>query len=66
LAKNLRFERWGSVQLSASFVNILNHVNYGQPNMTINSAAGGVITSTHVFSQAGAARNGMLSLRWNF
>ncbi len=66
LAKNLRFEKWGAVQLSASFVNILNHVNYGQPNMTINSAAGGVITSTHVFSQAGAARNGMLSLRWSF
>lgn len=66
VSKSLKFERAGEVQLGASFQNILNHVNYGQPNMTVNNAAGGVITSTHIFPPAGSARTGMLSLRWSY
>jgi len=66
VAKNVKLEKAGLVQIGASFANILNHVNYGQPNMTVNNAAGGAITSTHVFVPAGASRNGMLSLRWSF
>jgi hypothetical protein len=66
ISKGFKFERMGEVQFGASFQNIFNHVNYGQPNMTVNNAAGGVITSTHVFPSAGTSRTGMLSLRWKF
>ncbi len=66
VSKSMKFERIGSIQIAASFQNVLNHVNLGQPNMTVNTVQGGTITSTHVFSQAGASRNGLLSLRWNF
>jgi outer membrane receptor protein involved in Fe transport len=64
--KNIKMERAGNVQLGASFQNLLNHVNYGQPNMTVNNVNGGVITSTHIFPPAGSARTGQLSLRWMF
>jgi hypothetical protein len=66
LAKNMKFEKIGTLQLAASFQNFINHVNLGQPNTTVNATQGGVITSTHIFSQAGNARNGQLSLRWSF
>lgn len=66
ISKNISMERAGQIQIGASFQNIMNHVNFGQPNMTVNNAAGGVITSTHVFPSAGTARTGMLSLRWKF
>jgi hypothetical protein len=64
--KKVRFEKAGEVQIGASFQNLLNHVNYGQPNMTVNNANGGVITSTHVFLPAGSPRQGQLNLRWKF
>lgn len=66
VVKNTRFERLGNIQLGASFQNILNHVNLGQPNMTVNNANGGTITSTHIFPPASSARTGQLSLRWMF
>ena len=66
LAKNISFERVGRIQLAVSFQNVLNHVNYGQPNMTVNTSSGGAITSTHVFPPAGTPRTGQLSLRWSF
>ncbi|WP_321470179.1 carboxypeptidase-like regulatory domain-containing protein [uncultured Paludibaculum sp.] len=66
VTKKVRFERAGEVQIGASFQNLLNHVNYGQPNMTVNNANGGVITSTHVFLPAGSPRQGQLNLRWKF
>jgi hypothetical protein len=66
LAKNIRFERVGRLQLAVSFQNVLNHVNYGQPNMTVNASSGGAITSTHIFPPAGSPRTGQLSLRWSF
>jgi hypothetical protein len=65
-SKEFRTERFGAVQLGASFQNILNHVNLGQPNMNVNNAAGGTITSTHIFPAAGSPRTGQLSLRWNY
>ena len=64
--KTIGMERWGQILLGASFQNIFNHVNYGQPNMTVNNAAGGVITSTHIFPPAGSSRTGQLTLRWRF
>lgn len=64
--KRFAMPRETQVELGASFTNILNHFNYGQPNMTVNVAAGGTITSTHVFLPAGTPRQGMLSLRWKF
>jgi hypothetical protein len=66
MMKNFRFEHLGTVQLGGSFQNLLNHVNLGQPNMTIDNANGGVTTSTHIFPPAGSARTGQLSLRWMF
>lgn len=63
-----RFALPGEQQLEAgaSFTNLLNHFNYGQPNMTVNVAAGGTITKTHVFLPAGTPRQGMLTVRWRF
>jgi hypothetical protein len=66
MQKSFRFERYGNVTLGANFQNVLNHVNYGQPNMTSNIPNGGVITSTHIFPSAGAARLGQLVLRYSF
>ena len=65
LQKTVRFEHF-DVMATGSFQNILNHVNYGQPLMTVNNANGGVITSTHIFPPAGSARTGLLGLRINF
>jgi len=65
LQKTVRFERF-EVMAMGSFQNILNHVNYGQPLMTVNNANGGVITSTHIFPPAGSARTGLMGLRINF
>jgi len=75
LQKTVRLEKWGAVQFVASFQNILNHVNYGEPTgggsplqsqTTVNNANGGKITSTAVFPPAGSPRIGQLGLRWNF
>ncbi len=66
VAKTTRFEKFGTLQLSATFQNALNHLNYGQPNVTVNNANGGTITSSHIFPAAGSARTGLLGLRWFF
>jgi hypothetical protein len=66
LSKSVRFERIGTLQVAVSFQNLLNHVNYGQPNMTVSAVQGGTITSTHIFPAAGSARTGQLNLRWSF
>ncbi len=66
LAKTVRTEKLGAWQIGASFQNLLNHANLGQPNMTVNNVNGGVITSTHVFPPAGSPRTGQLSLRWSY
>jgi len=64
--KRLSLPREQQLLLGASFTNVLNHMNPGQPNMTVNVSAGGTITSTHVFLPAGTPRQGMLLLRWKF
>lgn len=64
--KSLRFEKIGALQVGASFQNLLNHTNLGQPNMTVTAAQGGAITSTHIFPPAGSPRTGMISLRWTY
>ncbi len=66
IIKNTSLERLGNLQIGASFQNVLNHTNLGQPNMTINAANGGTITSTHIFPPAGSARTGQLQMRWMF
>lgn len=66
LNKTFKMEKWGSIQAGASFQNVLNHLNYGQPNMTVNVAQGGAITSSHVFLPAGSARTGLVTLRWRY
>ena len=66
LMKKIAFEHAGELQIGASFLNAMNHMNPGQPNMTVNNANGGVITATHTFIPAGAPRQGQLSLRWKF
>lgn len=64
--KTMRFERIGTVQLGASVQNVLNRRNLGQPNMTVNNANGGTITSTHIFPPAGNPRSAQISLRYSF
>jgi hypothetical protein len=75
LQKSVRIERWGAVQVVASFQNVLNHTNLGEPTgggspllgqTTVNNSNGGKITSTAVFPPAGSARTGQLGLRWSF
>ncbi len=77
VAKNIRFERMGQVQLGISFQNVLNHVNYGQPTAqtapTPNGQSvlavgtnSGLIAGTHTFPPAGSPRTGQLNLRWSF
>ena len=66
LEKTIRIEKLGALQVVASFANVLNHVNLGEPSMTVNNANGGKITSTHIFPPAGAARTGQLGVRWSF
>ena len=66
MQKGFAFERFGRLTLGANFQNVMNHVNYGQPNMTANIPNGGVITSTHIFPAAGAARLGQLVMRYSF
>ena len=66
IAKSTTFERFGTIQLSATFLNAVNHLNYGSPNATVNNVNGGVITSSHAFLSAGSARTGQLGLRWMF
>jgi len=75
LEKTVRLERFGALQFSATFANLLNHVNLGEPSgggsplpgqVVVNNANGGKITSTHIFPPAGAARTGQLGLRWMF
>ena len=59
----------------ASFTNVLNHTNLGEPSgggsplpgqVTVNNVNGGKITATHIFPPAGAPRTGQVGLRWNF
>jgi hypothetical protein len=75
LQKTVRLEHHGAVQVVASFQNVLNHPNWGEPSaggsplpgqLVVNNANGGKIASLHVFPPAGSPRTGQLGLRWSF
>jgi hypothetical protein len=74
LQKTVSTERFGSFVIVASFTNVLNHVNLGEPTAggtsggttTVNNANGGRITSSHIFPPAGGPRTGQIGLRWSF
>ncbi len=74
LQKSVHLEKVGTFQLVASFQNVLNHVNLGEPSgggggatgVVVNNANGGKITSTHIFPPAGSGRTGQVGVRWNF
>jgi hypothetical protein len=66
LAKNIRLERFGTLQLGGSVQNLLNWTNPGQPVTTVNAANAGLINNTHIFGPAGTPRSGQLSLRYSF
>jgi hypothetical protein len=66
LSRTFKLERFGAIQLGATFQNILNHENLGEPNLVVNNVNGGKITSTAIFPPAGSPRTGQLLLRWSF
>jgi len=75
LHKSVRLERMGAIQFQASFQNVLNHVNLGEPSaggsplpgqVVVNNVNGGRIISTAVFPPAGSPRTGLVALRWSF
>ncbi len=66
VSKRITIEHLGAVQAGATFQNILNHLNPGEPNTGINNANAGVITATHVFPPAGSPRTGQVFLRFTF
>jgi hypothetical protein len=73
LQKSVHVERLGVIQVVASFNNVLNHTNLGEPSngaatgsAIVNNANGGKITATHIFPPAGSARTGQLGVRWSF
>lgn len=74
LMKSIRMERYGALQLSVSFQNVMNHTNLGDPvagsgTSTVlvgSSSSVGKITQTNLFPQAGSPRTGLLGLRWMF
>jgi hypothetical protein len=78
VSKAISLEKYGKLQFGASFANVLNHLNYGQPTLLASAApqngAGvlatgtnaGVISSTAIFPAAGTPRTGLISLRWSF
>ena len=74
LQKTIHLKKLGLLQFVASFQNVLNHTNLGEPSgggsgatgVVVNNANGGKITSTHIFPAAGSPRTGQLGIRWNF
>jgi hypothetical protein len=73
--KSVHFEKAGLLQFTASFQNVLNHVNLGEPSgggsplpgqVVVNNANGGKVTATHIFPPAGSPRTGQLGIRWTF
>jgi len=75
LEKTVRLEKYGAVEFLASFQNVLNHTNLGEPTgggsplpgqTVVNNANGGKITATAIFPPAGSPRTGLLAVRWSF
>jgi hypothetical protein len=53
------------VKAEATFTNVLNHTNLGDPNMNLSSPSFGLISSA-ISSDFGGARTGQISLRAEF
>jgi hypothetical protein len=53
------------VKAEATFTNVLNHTNLGDPNMNLSSPSFGLISSA-IASDFGGARTGQISLRAEF
>jgi hypothetical protein len=73
LQKTVRTERFGAFQFVASFQNVLNHANLGDPvagsgtgTVIVSNVNAGRITSTQSFPVAGSPRTGQLGFRWMF
>jgi hypothetical protein len=75
LQKKVRMERFGAVVVVASFTNVVNHLNLGEPTAggtplggqtIVNNANAGRITGSNIFPPAGSPRTGQLGVRWNF
>lgn len=65
LFKTFRGFRETSFELKGSFTNVLNHTNYGDPNVTITDSSVGQITST-TSKSFGGPRSGLVSGRFVF
>jgi Carboxypeptidase regulatory-like domain len=66
LFKSFRIYEHINLRLQGSFTNVLNHPNFGEPNMNISSgASAGVITSTSTNSFVGP-RGGQVGARLSF
>ena len=74
LQKKVRLER-SSFVVVASFTNVVNHLNLGEPTAggsplgsqtIVNNANAGRITGSHIFPPAGSPRTGQLGIRWSF
>ena len=75
LQKKVRMERFGAVVVVASFTNVVNHLNLGEPTAggtplggqtIVNNANAGRITGSNIFPPAGSPRTGQLGVRWSF
>ena len=65
LSKRIPVFRESSFELRGSFTNVLNHTNFGDPNVTINTTGVGQITST-TSKSFGGPRAGLISGRFVF
>ncbi len=62
--KNFRVRKSGSLDISASFTNALNHPNFGNPDVVITDTTAGKITSTQ--GDFFGPRSGLLTARYSF
>ena len=65
LSKNFRLTEALKLRFECTSTNILNHVNYAIPNMTVNSSAFGTISGVQTAEGTGA-RNVQFALRLDF
>jgi hypothetical protein len=65
LFKTFHLFRESNFELKGSFTNVLNHTNFGDPNVTITDSSVGQITST-TSKSFGGPRSGLVSGRFVF
>jgi hypothetical protein len=65
LSKNFRLTEGLKLRFESTFSNFLNHVNYANPNMTVNSSAFGSISGVQTAEGTGA-RTVQFALRLDF